>query len=72
MKNFIKIIDNVGDSYYINPNEIAYLKSALMGHSMQQGYSSSKVHKIVLKNEKQILISSEADFNRVKGIVYGK
>ena len=64
--NFIKIIDNTDDSYYVNPSSIAYLKETPPQHSQ----SSRSVYKVVLKNDKQILVSL-SDFNRIRDDIYG-
>ncbi len=59
--NFIKINDNTGDAYFVNPTSIAYLKETPPHHAQ----SSRAVYKIVLKNDKQILVNV-SDFGRVK------
>ena len=53
---FIKIIDNTGDCYHVNPTAIAYLKSTLPTTSTQYPNKQVRVNKVVLKNDKQILI----------------
>ena len=65
---FIKIIDNTGDSYYVNPTAIAYLKSNAPTPSTQQ----VRVNKVVLKNDKQIIVSSVSDFALIKNELYGE
>jgi hypothetical protein len=65
--NFIEITDNTGDSYYVNPSSIAYLKETPPQHSQ----SSRAVYKVVLKNDKQILISL-SDFSRIRQGIYGE
>jgi hypothetical protein len=57
---FIKIIDTTGDAYYVNSNSIAYLKS-----NTPHG-GSHVVYKVVLSNDKQILIPTEGEFNRLQ------
>ena len=65
---FIKIIDNTGDSYYVNPTAIAYLKSNAPNPSNKQ----IRVNKVVLKNAKHILVPTASDFNLIKNELYGE
>ena len=69
--NFIKIIDNKGDLYYVNPTSIAYLKSNPPTNSTPYPNKQVRVHKVVLKNDKQIIIPSESDFSLIKSHLYG-
>ena len=67
MKNdFIKIIDNVSDTYYINIGNIAYLKEG------SGGVHNKPIYKIVLINDKQILIANATDFIRIRNQLYGE
>jgi len=65
--NFIKIIDNTGDSYYVNPTSVAYLKETPPQHSQ----SSRAVYKVVLKNDKQILVTL-SDFARIRQSLFSE
>ena len=67
---FIKIIDNTGDCYYINPSVIAYLKSSspLAGVAATQ----VRVNKVVLKNDKHIIVPSASDFAIIKSYLWGE
>ena len=63
---FAKITDNVSDTYYINIDNVAYLK---------EGFGTAKakpIYKIVLMNGKHILIPSASDFVRIKNELYGE
>ena len=62
--NFIKILDNAGDVYFLNSTSIAYLKET------PHGQSNRAVYKVVLKNDKQILVSY-TDFTHVMQSLYG-
>jgi hypothetical protein len=63
--NFIEITDNVSDTYYVNIDSVAYLKEGV-------GTASSRpIYKIVLTNDKQILITSKVDFARIRDESYG-
>ena len=62
---FIKIIDSAGDSYYVNPTSVAYLKETPPHHAQ----SSRAIYKVVLKNDKQILVSL-SDFGRIRQYLY--
>ena len=53
---FLQVIDNVGETYYLNLNSIAYLKKS---------DTPKPIYKIVLNNEKQILVSNKIDFQRI-------
>ena len=65
--NFIKIRDNTGDAYYVNPTSIAYLKETPPQHAQ----SSRAVYKVVLKNDKQILISL-SDFAQIRQSLFAE
>ena len=65
--NFIRIVDNTGDSYYVNPTSVAYIKE-----TPQHPTSPRTVYKVVLKNNKQILVPNGEDFERIKYILYGE
>ena len=63
--NFIRITDSVSDTYYININSVAYLKEGV-------GTANSRpIYKIVLMNDKHILITSMLDFVRIRNELYG-
>ena len=63
-ENFISITDNVSDTYYINIDSIAYLKEGV-------GTANARpIYKIVLSNDKHILITNMADFTRIKNTLY--
>jgi uncharacterized protein YlzI (FlbEa/FlbD family) len=65
--NFIKIIDNTGNSYYVNPTAVAYLKESPL-HTVTL---TRTIYKAVLKNDKQILLPTREDFVRVRTALYG-
>ena len=69
---FIKIIDNVGDCYHVNPTTIAYLKSTRPTASTHYPNKQVQVNKVVLKNDKQILVPSTKDFTLIKNELYGE
>ena len=63
---FIKVTDNVSDTYYINIDNVTYLK---------EGFGTAKakpIYKIVLMNGKHILIPRASDFVRIKNELYGE
>ena len=63
---FIKITDNASDTYYINIDNVAYLKEGL-------GTAKAKsIYKIVLINDKQIIVTSSGDFIRIRNELYGE
>ena len=62
--NFLRVTDNVSDTYYINIENIAYLKESVT--------LPKPIYKIVLVNEKQILISNKVDFERIRSRVFGE
>ena len=63
-KKFIEITDNVSDVYYVNIDSILYLKKG-------GGTANLKpIYKIVLENDKQILISTTDDFARIRDELY--
>ena len=72
MNNFIKIIDNVGDHYYVNPTAIAYLKSTSPTPYAHYPNKQAKVNKIVLKNDKHIVVPSQSDFRMLTETLYGE
>lgn len=62
---FAKITDNVSDTYYINIDNVAYLK---------EGFGTAKakpIYKIVLMSGKHILIPNISDFVRIRNELYG-
>jgi hypothetical protein len=63
---FIKIIDNAGDYYYVNPSAIAYLKSNAPTPANHYPNKQIRVNKVVLKNDKQIIVPSVSDFSEIK------
>ena len=64
--NFIEITDNVSDTYYINIDSVAYLKEGV-------GTANSRpIYKIVLVNDKQVIITNISDFTRIKDTLHGK
>ena len=71
---FIKIIDNVGDCYYVNPISIAYLKSnsSTPTHIGNIPNKQVRLNKVVLKNDKHIIVPSEGDFNLIKNALFGE
>ena len=69
---FIKIIDNTGVCYYVNPTAIAYLKSTPPTISTHYPNKKVGVNKVVLKTDKQILVSSASDFAFIKNELYGE
>jgi len=69
---FIKIIDNTGDYYYVNPTAIAYLKSTPPTSSTSYPNKQVAVNKVVLKNGKHLVIPSASDFSLIKARVYGE
>ena len=69
---FIKIIDNTGDYYYVNPTAIAYLKSTPPTSSTHYPNKQMVVNKVVLKNSKHIVIPSESDFTAIKNELFGE
>ena len=71
---FIKIIDNTGDLYYVNPTSIAYLKSnsPTPTHIGNIPTKQVRLNKVVLKNDKQILVPSTKDFTLIKNELYGE
>tara|TARA_R110000824_G_scaffold145204_4_gene313441 strand:+ start:256 stop:459 length:204 start_codon:yes stop_codon:yes gene_type:complete len=65
-ENFIKITDNISDIYHVNIDNIAYLKEGF-------GNAHNKpIYKIVLMNDKQILLVGAKDFIRIKNQLYGE
>jgi len=58
--SFIKITDNIGEIFYINKNNIAYLKQNCPNNS------SKSIFKIVLKNDKHIIIPDFNSFSLVR------
>ena len=63
--DFLRITDNVSDTYYINKDSIAYLKEGV-------GTANARpIYKIVLTNDKHIVITSIVDFARIKDELYG-
>jgi hypothetical protein len=70
--NFIKIIDNTGDLYYINPTSIAYLKSNEPTPTNNYPNKQVRLNKVVLKNDKQILVPSTKDFTLIRNELYGE
>jgi len=69
---FIKIIDNAGDLYYINPTAIAYLKSNAPTPSAHYPNQQVRLNKVVLENGKHILVPSASDFALIKAELYGE
>ena len=69
---FIKIIDNTGDLYYVNPTAIAYLKSNDPTPSNHYPNKQVRLNKVVLKNDKQILVPNVNDFQRIIFELYGE
>ena len=57
---FITITDTASETFYINKECVAYLKES---PSVSQ---RSSIYKIVLVNDKQIMIANQLDFKRVK------
>ena len=68
---FIKIIDNAGDLYYVNPISIAYLKSNAPTPADHYPNKQVRLNKVVLKNGKHILVPSASDFALIKDELYG-
>ena len=62
--NFLKIEDVAGDFYYVNPTSVAYIK-----HTPQHP-APKAIYKVVLKNDKQILVPDEVQFARIKDSLY--
>lgn len=58
--SFIKITDNIGEIFYINKNNIAYLKQNCPNNP------SKSIFKIVLKNDKHIIIPDFNSFSLVR------
>ena len=71
---FIKIIDKTGDLYYVNPTSIAYLKSnsPTPTHIGNIPNKQARLNKVVLKNDKHIMIPSAYDFDLMKEGLYGE
>jgi len=63
--DFIKITDNTGEIYYINKNNIAYLKQNCPDNS------AKLIFKIVLKNDKHIIIPDFNSFTLVRDELFG-
>jgi hypothetical protein len=57
---FITITDTTSETFYINKECVAYLKESV---SVSQ---RSCIYKVVLTNDKQILIANQSDFERIK------
>ena len=57
---YIVVTDSSNETFYINKKTIAYLKES-------PSVSRSKsIYKVVLTNDKHIMISNSADFERIK------
>ena len=69
---FIKIIDNTGDLYYVNPTSIAYLKSNAPTPSTHYPNKQVRLNKVVLKNDKHIMVPSAYDFDLIKERLCGE
>ena len=58
--NFISITDNTSETYYINKSSIAYLKESSGGNTPKP------IYKIVLKNDKHIIIPNIQAFIQIR------